>query len=268
MNYVQIILLISIVIVLLLLVDVYRRSKRKKYKQHLAELELQQQEEKRKIAEEQKQKEAALAQQKLAEQAEQAKPKMPKTDFEALSKGYAILNISAPRGYVFNGSDLNRLFTGYGIKLNDEGAFQFLTEDGSVLFTIVPSEEIGVFDKTKLSATSTNILIAVMNIHKLKALNYDLPVCYDFFFNTINDLNTHLGGMLLNENKTRYTESCDKTYRNVVKVIDSRALEETQPVASDKADENLAEKKQEAISAERPEVATNVDEAVEIEPKK
>lgn len=268
MNYVQIILLISIVVVLLLLVDIYRRSKRKKYKQHLAELELQQQEEKRKFAEEQKQKEAELAQRKLAEQAEQSKPKMPKTDFEALSQGYAILNISAPRGYVFNGSDLNRLFTGYSIKLNDEGAFQFLTDDGNVLFTIVPSEEIGVFDKAKLSATSTNMLIAVMNIHKLKALNYDLPVCYDFFFNTINDLNTHLGGMLLNENETRYTESCDKTYRNVVKVIDSRSLEEIKAVKSEKVDEVSVEKAEDKMPVDISVEVVNIDDTVKNELKK
>lgn len=248
MNYVQMILLVSIVIVLLLLVDVYRRSKRKKYKQHLAELEIQQQQEKIKLAEEQKQKEAELEKQRLAEKAEAAKPKMPKTDFESLSQGYAMLHISAPRGYVFNGSDLNRLFMGYGIKLNDEGIFQFTTEDESVLFTIAPDETVGVFDKSKLSATSTNTLMAVMNIYKLKALNYDLPVCYDFFYKTINEINGHLGGMLLNENKTRYTESCDATYRNVVKVIDARALEELAPKKSDDAEvEALID-----VSAEQP----------------
>ena len=237
MNKVQIILLISIVVVLLLLIDAFRRSKRKKYKKEMAALEaIQAQEKAKKLAEKEAQKTKKTyqadqvakvefsadikvdpASNESVESFEEAT-----TTFPALEQGYAVLYLSAPRGYVIPGADLEQIFRTHKLQFDSKGgSFQRLTDDKDPLYNILPDSKATKFTQKELSAQDFQALTCVMNLNRL-AKYYDLNVCYQLFYQEIEKLNAALGATLLNEHKRRFTSHDESAYKSQIKQFSSK----------------------------------------------
>ena len=247
MNKIQIILLLSIVIVVLLLIDAFRRSKRRKYKKHMAELtELQSQAQT--VSKSQKTKET-----KKAKKNKQPKPNKAleqksayqdkdivkielgqdvKIDpfstqtvsefegsevaFPSLAQGYAVLYLNILRGDGFTGKDLQQLWKEYRLQFSQKGNAQFLTDDNDVLYSILPDNEMRQFQYQHFESTHYNGLIYIFNIHKL-AKCYDVAACFTYFIKAVYEMNTRLGGVILNEHRQRFTKSDELGYRRHIK---------------------------------------------------
>ncbi|WP_119343139.1 cell division protein ZipA C-terminal FtsZ-binding domain-containing protein [Facilibium subflavum] len=240
MNKIQIILLLSIVVVVLLLIDAFRRNKRKRYKAQMAELEaLQEQEKTSKKSKKTKSQHKVQASGKQINeditkieldddikvdpfsQEEVAQFEATQVTYPVLEKGYAVLYISAPRGYVFNGEDLSNLFKQFGLHLNkEEGSFQAITQDEDVLYSLLPDDTLGKFDSTKLHDQNFTGITCVLNANKLVKF-YDAVACFDHFVQSVQQLNEKLGGMVLNEHKRRFTSNDESTYRSWMKTLSS-----------------------------------------------
>ena len=235
MNKIQLILLISIIVVILLLIDAFRRSKRKKYQKQMAALETAQQDPAAgrqsasdyashppvdmPVSNVQKDK---LDSQKRSEKCKQspAFDKMldqlnqrPQVTYPALEQGYAVLYLSAPRGYEFAGSDLAKHFEHLVFSFDDEkGSFQFFTEDGDVLLSVIPEGDQGKFRAETLHESAYAALACIFNGRKLAKL-YDVSECLTHFFHLVESLNKSLGGVMLNEHKRRFGLSDEHAYR-------------------------------------------------------
>ncbi|MFZ9034984.1 MAG: cell division protein ZipA C-terminal FtsZ-binding domain-containing protein [Francisellaceae bacterium] len=214
MNQVQIILLLSIIIVILLLIDAIRRSRRKKFKRQLSEIKANEKKAQQQFQEAKVTEGAVGVDSATDEQQSQI-------SYPVLKQGYALLYISAPRGYVFNGGDLSALFGSFSLELNKEGAYQSFTDDGDVLFSIVPDNEAGRFDIESVDEIELSTLVAVMNINKLKH-HYDALSCFDHFINTVHELNEKLGGMILSETRRRFTSNDESVYRFEIRKLKSQ----------------------------------------------
>lgn len=254
MNKIQIILLLSIVIVVLLLIDAFRRSKRRKYKKQMAELTALQAEEEaalkpKKLKATKKLKKLKQTKQAASDTEPQQKPAYQDKDivkielgqdikidpfstqtisefeaseaaFPSLAQGYAILYLNMPRGNGFLGQDVKALFKKYRLEFSAEGSAQFLTEDRDVLYSIVPDNEMRQFQHQNFESTHYNGLIYVFNIHKI-AKCYDVAVCFNYFIKVLYEMNTRLGGVILNEHRQRFTKSDELGYRRHIKQYDA-----------------------------------------------
>ncbi|WP_157966657.1 cell division protein ZipA C-terminal FtsZ-binding domain-containing protein [Fastidiosibacter lacustris] len=139
------------------------------------------------------------------------------TTYPKLEKGIAVYYISAPRGYIFNGEDLAWLFTQNGLIFNSElKRFELLTEDKDVLFFIEADEETHGFDLTNYKTTDYTCLLCASNLLELSQY-YDVPMCFEYFSNSINQINQRLGGTLLNEHKRRFTSHDESGYKSHLK---------------------------------------------------
>ena len=253
MTQVQLILLLSIIIVILLLIDAFRRSKRKKYKREMAKLQAIQEKEKavkkahktEKTTHKQKaeakqshkdatshDKDAVDVAQKIELGADIKVDPLSDTpiseleashaDYPQLEKGIVSYFISAPRGYVFNGEDLDTLFKHSGLSFNAEDqSFELLTQDKDVLFSIKADAPVKGFDPESFTQKDYTRLLCRCDIADLVQF-YEPQVCFDHFTKSIEKINTRLGGTLLNEHKRRFTSHDQSAYKQHVKQFEAK----------------------------------------------
>lgn len=261
MTQVQLILLLSIIIVILLLIDAFRRSKRKKYKRERAELQASQEKEKAaktaKTTQMAKSAKAELATKKQKAEAKQSyqesaalESKAVKVaekielgtdikvdplsdipmseleeshaDYSQLEKGIISYFISAPRGYVFNGEDLDSLFKHNGLSFNaEEQSFELLTQDKDVLFSIKADAPVKGFDPESFIQKDYTRLLCSCELADLVQF-YEPQVCFDHFTKSIEKINSRLGGTLLNEHKRRFTSHDESAYKRYVKQFEAK----------------------------------------------
>ncbi|WP_440683160.1 cell division protein ZipA C-terminal FtsZ-binding domain-containing protein [Cysteiniphilum halobium] len=250
MTQVQLILLLSIIIVILLLIDAFRRSKRKKYKRKMAELEAIQEKErtikkaekattKQKIEAKKPYKNTSTPEKKAIDVAQKIELdtdikvdplsdtpisvlEESHADYPQLEKGIISYFISAPRGYVFNGEDLDTLFKHNGLSFNaEEKSFELLTQDKDVLFSIKADAPIKGFDPENFTQKDYTRLLCTCEIVDLIQF-YEAHVCFEHFTKSIEKINTRLGGTLLNEHKRRFTSHDESTYKQYVKQFENK----------------------------------------------
>lgn len=240
MTQVQLILLLTIIIVVLLLIDACRCRKHKKYKRKMAKLKTSQ--EKNKIAK---------VASKHQDQLKQNQKEIPKQDvqdtninqtielgtnikvdpqnntpvskfeeidavYPYLDKGIVSYFISTPRGYVFNGKDLDSLFKDNGLIFNvEEQGFVILTQDKDILFSIKADLPTKGFNPDNFLQIDYTCLLCTCKIAELVEF-YEPQVCFKHFTRSIEKINTRLGGTLLNEHKRRFTSHDETAYKQKV----------------------------------------------------
>ncbi|WP_440617097.1 cell division protein ZipA C-terminal FtsZ-binding domain-containing protein [Cysteiniphilum sp. 6C5] len=254
MTQVQLILLLSIIIVILLLIDAFRRSKRKKYKREMAKLQAIQEKEKavKKVAKAEKTPHKQNAEAKQSQESATSHDSStidvaqkielgadikvdplsdtPITeleeshaDYPQLEKGIVSYFISAPRGYVFNGEDLDTLFKHNGLSFNSEDqSFELLTQDKDVLFSIKADAPVKGFDPENFTQKDYTRLLCRCEIADLVQF-YEPQVCFDHFTKSIEKINTRLGGTLLNEHRRRFTSHDESAYKRYIKQFETQS---------------------------------------------
>ncbi|WP_395947401.1 cell division protein ZipA C-terminal FtsZ-binding domain-containing protein [Caedibacter taeniospiralis] len=238
MTKVQLILLLSIIIVVLLLIDAFRRSKRKKYQRKMAELQA--------LKEQERTAKKSSGIHKQTKQNIHAEPATNKieldedikvdpqanilisdletaeTTYPQLENGLVTYYISAPRGYVFNGGDLDTLFKHNGLSYNAEAqSFELLTQDKDVLFSIKADAPVEGFNSENLHQTDYTSLMCICDLTDL-AQFYDPLVCFEHFSQSIDKINARLGGTLLNEHKRRFTSHDESAYKSQLKKFENK----------------------------------------------
>ena len=234
MTQIQIILLISIIIVIILLIDVFRYSKRKKYKLKMSQLQGLEEKERgsKSVNKLNKLREVSKnidsAQKMMPGEDIKVNPisgiairefKVTQSSYPQLHKGIVNYYISAPRGYIFNGEDLNVLFKHYGLKFNaKEQSFELLTQDHDALFSIKSDLPITGFNPEKFIQTNYTRLLFTCGLAELSEF-YEPDFCFKHFTKSIEKINKRLGGTLLNEHKRRFTSYDENAYKRYIKKL-------------------------------------------------
>lgn len=244
MTKVQLILLLSIIIVVLLLIDAFRRSKRKKYQRKMTELQALQEQErtakKTSVTSKQAKQNVHINTQatprthtieldegetiKVTTHPDTVISEIETTEatYPQLENGLVTYYISAPRGYVFNGGDLDTLFKHNGLSYNAEAqSFELLTQDKDVLFSIKADAPVEGFNSENLHQTDYTSLMCTCDLTDLTEF-YDPLVCFEHFSQSIDKINARLGGTLLNEHKRRFTSHDESAYKSQLKKFENK----------------------------------------------
>src|SRR5690606_26226037 len=119
-------------------------------------------------------------------------------------QGIIALHIMAPRNYVFYGEDLVSVFEHYQLNYSrDLQTYQGISNQGEVLFNATTAIKPGTFDLKKINELQTPGISFFMDINTL-------PKPKDKFIQMLSllyKINEHLGGTLLNETRSRFTQS-------------------------------------------------------------
>lgn len=226
MTHIQLIILISLIIAILLSVDIVRLIKRRKIKvkEHSLQKKANSINNREKIQKSGNKELSNLYEKKInhknVQSLNQIFSKVSKQQFKKSFSEHSDIElnviqyfISAPYGYMFKGSDLAMLFEHSGLKFNPkEKRFDYPIQDKDILFNISSHLPVIGFDPRKFKSLDYTCLLCTCNINDL-AESYHPKRCSYCFISIIKKLNSHLGGILLNEKKQRCFDDNKNFYK-------------------------------------------------------
>jgi cell division protein ZipA len=126
------------------------------------------------------------------------------SDDSTLSQGIIALHIMAPRNYVFYGEDLVTVFDHYQLNYSRElQTYQGISSEAEVMFNVTTATKPGTFDPKHIKDLQTPGISFFMDISSLKNPKEQFKQMLSLLYK----MNEHLGGMLLNETRSRFTQS-------------------------------------------------------------
>ncbi|MFT6834225.1 MAG: cell division protein ZipA [Francisellaceae bacterium] len=122
----------------------------------------------------------------------------------SLKQGIISLHIMAPRTYVFYGEDLKTVFDHYQLNYSQEfKSFQGISEDSEVLFNIMTATNPGIFNLNNIEALQAPGISIFMDIASLSNPRESFKQMLSLLYK----ITENLGGTLLNESRSRFTQS-------------------------------------------------------------